>query len=513
MNQSAANRFDPWNAQGVLLIMLLYCAVHLLLRVSLSSTIGVDEAIEGVFTQKLAIGYDQRQPPLYTWLLWLVQAVTGPSLFGYLLLKYALLITTFILYLRVANRLFGEPRLAGIATFSLLLLYQIGWNGHEGVTHTQVLMLTCTWSFLAFLDVAARGRWIDYALFGLAVGAGFLSKFSYGAFLAALVIAALIHRPYRSSLLTPRLVLTVLAALLVTAPYLLWLFTDGQNLATVFQHTFGGGGTPPAERIGKGLLKSSLAVLGFLSPLLPILLLLFPRTLRAVGGNPAPVDADLERLIRTMLLVSLGLLVLGIVAAGATRYKERWLHPFLILAPLYFFARVRRTDPSDNRLRLFATIVVAVSVFVIALRIATLVIGPPLCNRCRPLVPYADLADALVVAGFRDGTIVVKNGNTAGNLRAAFPRARIYVLNNPNYHPPPPAFGSHRQCLVVWPLKTTPPQFPKGAERYLDLPPGAAQRFEPTIVRVAWSRLQPPKNDRFSSWAYVLFDGPRGRCR
>ena len=87
------------------------------------------------------------------------------------------------------------------------------------------------------------------------------------------------------------------------------------------------------------------------------------------------------------------------------------------------------------------------------------------------------------------------------------------MLNNPNYHPPPPAFGSHRQCLVVWPLKAPPPRFPKGAERYLDLPPVAAQRLEPTIVRVAWSRLQPPKDDRFSSWAYVLFDGPRGRCR
>ena len=499
------------------MLLISYGALHLLLRWSLSDTIGVDDAIEGVFTQSLAPGYDTRQPPLYTWLLWLVQQVTGPALLSFLLLKYVLLTLTLLCYYRIAGRLQGDARYAALTMWSLLLLYQIGWNAHEGVTQTQVLMLACAGSLLAFLRAAEHGRWQDYLLFGLAVGAGLLAKWSFGAFLFCLAAGALAVPTFRHAVLSSKTAAALVLSAAMTTPYMLWLVGDGTDMAAVFRsavgHTGDAGSNVDPAQIGKGLWSAVKTALGFLSPLLPILILIFPRALRPrPNPDPAP-NRDLERLAGVMVLAGLGLMVLGAVFAGIDNYKERWLHPLLIAAPLYFFARIRRAAPSDLRLRIFVGTVIAISAIVVGIRASHLVVGPPLCNKCRPLVPYAGLAEKLAQAGFRGGTIVVRNGNTAGNLRAAFPDVRIYVLNNPTFHPPAAPDQAGRQCLVVWPVHNLSNGFPEDAVQYLDLPRSAAPSFEIREARISWNLIGRPPDARVSRWDYVLFDGPRGRCR
>ena len=76
-----------------------------------------------------------KQPPLYEWMLWSVQRVTGPTLPSFLLFKYGLLTATFGFLYLVAKRIFTDQRWAAtLAALSPLMLYQIGWNLHEGVT-------------------------------------------------------------------------------------------------------------------------------------------------------------------------------------------------------------------------------------------------------------------------------------------------------------------------------------------------------------------------------------------
>jgi len=108
------------------MLLAAYGVFHLVLRISLATSIGIDDSVENVFAQVLAPGYDIKQPPLYAWLLWLVQRVTGPTMISFLILKYTLLLASFACYFRIAQRLFTEPRFAALAAWSLLLLYQIG---------------------------------------------------------------------------------------------------------------------------------------------------------------------------------------------------------------------------------------------------------------------------------------------------------------------------------------------------------------------------------------------------
>ena len=67
---------------------------------------------------------------------------------------------------------------------------------------------------------------------------------------------------------------------------------------------------------------------------------------------------------------------------------------------------------------------------------------------CRPYTPVSAWAEALREAGFQQGTIVGADPHLTGNLRAAFPRARVLDASvAPEAYP---ARQSNGACLVVW---------------------------------------------------------------
>jgi hypothetical protein len=67
---------------------------------------------------------------------------------------------------------------------------------------------------------------------------------------------------------------------------------------------------------------------------------------------------------------------------------------------------------------------------------------------CRPYTPVKEWAEELKKAGFDEGTIVGADRHLTGNLRAAFPRARVIdAAMPPEAFPAPHTNGA---CLVVW---------------------------------------------------------------
>src|SRR5262249_37812067 len=112
-----------------------YGLAYSILRLSLSDNLPQDDTTSNVLTQTLALGYVPRQPPLYEWLLWLVQQLTGPTLSSFLLIKYGLLTSTVAFLYLAPTRIFRERAFAILAGLSPFLLFQFAWNLHEGVTH------------------------------------------------------------------------------------------------------------------------------------------------------------------------------------------------------------------------------------------------------------------------------------------------------------------------------------------------------------------------------------------
>ena len=131
VTDGASGRFGlAW----VIAVGIAYGLVHSALRLSISQTLPIDDIRSNVYAQTFELGYAAKQPPLYEWLLWLVQQATGPNLLSFLLLKYALLTATFAFLYLIARRIFADDRWAVLAGLSPLMLYQTGLNLHEGVT-------------------------------------------------------------------------------------------------------------------------------------------------------------------------------------------------------------------------------------------------------------------------------------------------------------------------------------------------------------------------------------------
>src|SRR5439155_273101 len=106
-------------------LLLAYLVVHLLLRVLVSRVLTIDDAREAVLGQTLAWGYQARQPPLYNWLVWGTFRLVGVSVLSLTVVKYAVLGTAYAFVYASARRILPTPRLATLATFSLLLVFPV----------------------------------------------------------------------------------------------------------------------------------------------------------------------------------------------------------------------------------------------------------------------------------------------------------------------------------------------------------------------------------------------------
>jgi hypothetical protein len=131
-------------------------------------------------------------------------------------------------------------------------------------------------------------------------------------------------------------------------------------------------------------------------------------------------------------------------------YKPHWMMPVLFALPIWLFAHVKRAGDFPVAIRAFGALVIAFICLVIGGRFVEAQMEITTCREggCRPYTPIAEWAAALKQAEFTDGTIVGADIHLTGNLRAAFPRARVIDASAP-----PAAYPDRRTrlaCLIVW---------------------------------------------------------------
>jgi hypothetical protein len=133
---------------------------------------------------------------------------------------------------------------------------------------------------------------------------------------------------------------------------------------------------------------------------------------------------------------------------GVTNVKDRWLAPLLFPLPLYLFLRLRDVPVPPARRRAFAWVLAVAAVAALGGRLAQAWVGPSFGIHTRLSAPFTELARQIGAAGFAGGTIVADGILLGGNLRLAFPTARVLT---PAQLPAPPHRGSRDgRCLVVW---------------------------------------------------------------
>jgi 4-amino-4-deoxy-L-arabinose transferase-like glycosyltransferase len=436
LHHPSAARLKPPRNEAVWLFggLLIYFGLQLAARVWASRSVELDEAEQLLWTQQLRLGYGP-QPPLYTWVQWAFFEVLGVSVFALALLKNLLLLSTYSFTFLAARRVL-TPRLAVMSTLSLMLLMQIVWESQRDLTHS-VLVTTCAAATLWVLCELVRAPHVDwYALLGLTAACGLLAKYSFAVYLAALGGALLLSPDTRRVVIDRRMLLSVAIALMLVLPHGLWVL---DHLGAAVDNTAGklsAGQGRGLGQIASGLASLAFVVPSFLTPWILIVLALFGRGLAMRRADREPLFAGL--FLRYFALL-LAVLVAMVVIGGAANFKDRWLQPFLFLAPMAFFVLWPGLEHHARRPGL-----VWAAAAMGALTLVLLTLRPAYDGRRgKPdqlNLPIAALAQSVRAAGIEPAVIVSNEQHLAGALRLVFPRSRIMLAADwskaPNNAPP-----------------------------------------------------------------------------
>ncbi len=381
------------------------------------------------------------------------------------MLKYAVLVVAYAFAYGIARRILREPRLAPLASFSLLLLLPIGWFVHDDLTQSVAVLAAAAATVYALIRLETAPTTGRYAWLGLALAAGTLSKLTYLVFAAALGLAALTLAPYRRRLADRRVIVTVAVAAVLVLPYAHWLATHEGDLGQLYLRQLGAGSAHPfaAALAGLGAVLRALAY--YAAPIGLVFLALFPeiyrprstevqgRRLDGSSSGRGRSEEAAGRLVERTLLAGLGLLVAGALLNILGQLKFRWAIPLFFLLPLYAWWRLDRLGVDGarrRRLRAYAGVLAIAAGLMVTGILLQVHLGARLGVPSRLNTPYDAVATAVAAAGFRQGTIVAGQGPLGGNLRLAFPSSRVVSLEAPGYLPAPRAGGPRGQCLVAW---------------------------------------------------------------
>ena len=468
-----------FNLVGIFVVASVYSSVHALLRYEASRTLGLDDSLSLVYAQDWAWGYTSDKPPLYIWLLAIVQKATGPNILAVLLLRYGLFTATLLFAYMAGSRLFNDRVWAFVMALSLSLCFEIGWSLHEGVTYTAALttmVMANLWAVFRLRDV---GTWSDYCLVGCFSGFGLLSNYNYLFFLIALLLAGFSLPSLKLKMQSPRAFLSLAVVLVLIAPFSVWLIRN--NPTPLRAHDLGVHAPSPSEsqsqphpagvaasspqiesafngevdRLDQSInqlsgrleqllhrgyfRRASIALrnmiqgpIVFLFPLIIVLPLLFPElasnaceAITTFGG--AGLENDKERLLLRMSAIGFGFLLLAVLV-GFDRGGSQYMHPFFLPTVLLLGALAKHQKPSRRQVHLYVLVLLAASACVVGLRFIELYVGPPMCGQCEMWEDFEPLAQVLKTMVPRDGMILITDRVTAGNLRQLLPTISVFIV-------------------------------------------------------------------------------------
>lgn len=486
------------------LFLALFLIAHLVLRLWETPNIGKNEVQEAVAAQSWAWGYHPRNPPLHTWLLMGSYAVFGVGLLAHAVLKYVLLGAVYGFAYLSGRRLLSSTTLAAVSAASLTLLGPVAWTVHAAWTHTLLLAVCVLATFWAAVRVTQRRTLTDYLVFGVMIGLGLLAKYSFLLFLGPLLAAMLLTRGLRDAVLDTRMLLSLAVALLLVAPHAFWMATarfDFVQFLENSEHIDALHSYPLDLALGFGdLAYESMA---FLFPLA----LIFPAFF-VLGQRAGPVTPPMAwgRGVTLIPLIAIGLMAANIVVFRATNYEVRYMLCALLMAPLAAFMWLNRREYSEKAVRRVAVFALAVGVLMFGAVAGRALFYHQSCNRCYDEMPFDRLVHAMREDGFSSGTIVTPDYYTGGNMRLAFPAARItavnYFVNQP--------LAADGRCILVWNARIDGDAVPEPVNQYLAHlgaapPPVEAIHYVEALLRRDRTRM-----DRF---AFVTVEGADASCR
>jgi|GEM_PF-6911914 len=412
------------NKKNLLSYSFLFFISLLLIRLCLRSTIlEADEAEQIVYAQYFLTGYPS-QPPLYSWLQYILFQVFGISLFSVAFLKSLLLTSALFLYHSICRLYCSNNRLALCATLGWVLIPAISLDLLKDNTHTVLaLLIACmTWYCFAAPSKLAKPLW--YLRLGIVIGLGLLSKFNYLFFLLIFLGSALSLKQFRVKILDNYFLMTLFIAFLVALPYGLWLYHHiDMGLHSLYK-------IAPSEKTKiHGMRELIRTCFFFTAPILIISYLFFPIKLRTISFNTLP---------GRYFLLSMPVLLMIVIVGGFRDFETRWLVPVLFLTPVFYFSQIKET--CKNRERLFINLCIVIQLILIS----TLVYKSHFGQNKRQQIPIIDIISAIQKSPASINYLISDFPWLLGNAKVKKPDLAIYLP----YAQPDSL--NNKQVMLLW---------------------------------------------------------------
>lgn len=295
------------------------------------------DVLEGfVWGQSFKIGY-HKGPPLFAWLLGIGDAVMHGSLLPPLVLSQIAIVITYWAVWRLAKRLLG-PRDALAVLGLTTTIYYFGFPSPEFnpiVLQMAFSALTCSFYYTALIENRQR----DWIVVGMAVGLGFLSRYSLALYLLPMAIFTLAQPETRWRWLTPAFATGAMIACAIVTPHVWWVINNDMTTLQYIDHRAG-----VAEGLDRILkpLKFTGAQIAALLPALAVFLASIVPLRRGQPDNAG--SAHLPSLSRNYLIAigiapALFVVVMAIILGRQPR--AMWGAGLWIFTPLLAVAMLR----------------------------------------------------------------------------------------------------------------------------------------------------------------------------
>jgi 4-amino-4-deoxy-L-arabinose transferase-like glycosyltransferase len=415
-------------------MVLLALGVLTLLRLWYATQLGLaaDEAYYWVWSKHLAASYRDKGPAI-AWTIALSRMLFGETFLG--IRFFGVLLgtgTAWELY-RLGRRLYDERTAVWCLILALLLpLFAVG---SVLMTIDSLSVFFWAWAVNLFWDGLETGRTRYWLLLGLAIGVGFLAKFTNGAQVACIGLFLCWSRPHRHFLFSRQSVVAGLAFAFCLTPIVWWNIQTGWIHALALQDRSGAQesfGIHPLQ-----LWRYLGLLVAVLSPLLP-----FGMVIAAVGLWRKHSEEPRVKLLLTQFVPLQALFLLfSLNKAG----QPNWIAPSLItgIVLLVVFwrellARVPRWRPVVWTGLILAAIMTA------GLHLMTFLSLPPAINPLKRSEGWTVFAQHVQEARERyQPDVLIGHHYSTGSIM------QFYLPDHPVTYLPPQRYAASQ--FALWP--------------------------------------------------------------
>ncbi|KQS96521.1 MULTISPECIES: glycosyltransferase family 39 protein [unclassified Rhizobium] len=472
------------HSSAFLLFIAAYFTLNLIVRLSLPNSLEMDEAGQILMSQWYALGYDT-QPPFFNWVQHLAIDAIGQSLFALSLVKNLFLFLSYVFYYMAAREVLTGRGLAAAAALGLLTIPEIGWLAQRDLTHSNASLFAACLLLYGLFRTLNRPTALSYAITGIAIGLGLLSKYNFSILCLCAFVAVLAMPAYRQRILDWRILITAGIAILITLPHALWLM---QNFEVASHDTVNkletGGQDGALLQIGRGLSELPLTVLSFCA----LTVVIFASVAGSRFRPSLRMQNDRIRLVEIMFGVLLVFLLFLIFFVGTAELKARWVSPALFMMPLYLCLKLDAHGIDEaSFLKRFVPVILLLMVLIPASLVLRIVAAGPMNTHPKLTVPYqAFVSDIVAKPAIDPALVVAEDAFLAGNLRMQLPRTPVDTETYRLYNPPFD-WSQDRPILLVWRAgDQTVAQVPAKLENRLRQRIGTVPPLEPQIVALPY---------------------------